>query len=239
MANTTSYLDQYRKASSGIGRANAAIGGVMTGIGGAEQILSNAFTASRVNDVPQYDWSINQLGQIGNGSYNSFEELSRDYANSLFFPDIQYDDIRGMNGWQKAGNIGTSALSGATTGLTVGGPWGALIGGLIGAGAGAIGVIAGDINAGRKEEDYRSRALLAQGDAQSNLNAAHERLTDYRFRSGVAHAVANGGNIQRGRQTLQQFAKKVLKEYNTRDSSVPDSIIHRKCKGGTMVRIKR
>ena len=240
MPDTTSFLDQWRNAQTKAGKQNALIGGGLSALNGGLQLATGAITSARVNDMPQYDWQINQINQAGQGNYYSFDQLAQGYNTiDSIMPDIDFDDIRGMNTGQKIGSVGNLALSGATTGATIGGPWGALVGGVAGLGAGIVGVFAGDAEAERKKRIYENEAMLAQANARTNLNAAHERLTDYQFRSGVAHAVAEGGRIERKKQSLQEFAARALRKPQAREMEPFSGITHSKCKGGTMVRIKR
>ena len=213
----------------------------MAGLNGLTQIGTAASSIAGINDTTGYDNQIADIRNIGSTDYNSFDQLASDYTRlGDLQPNINYGDIRGMTTGQKVGNVFSSTLSGAVAGNQIGGPVGAAVGGLVGLGAGAAGWLIGDHRAEQEERRLKQNAVLANQDAELNLDTAGERLKEYKFRSGVSHMAKNGGQIERRQETIQEFAERIKKKPIQRDYSGGGGCIVRKhCNGGTMIRFKK
>lgn len=228
-----SYAGQFAGADNSAGRMDALFGGIGTGLGGLTGIASTTLQSARINDTPEFDRQVADLYNIGTASYYNPQQLADEYARMSFVPNQSLEQIRGMNGWQKAGAIGSSTLQGALTGASVGGIWGAVAGAGVGLLSGVGGVVAGDINARNKYNFNNISAELATNAAQANTGAASETLRRQQARERELNSNAKGGKIERRQLDIQEFANLVLK----RKTGSP-SLVHQKCKGGTMVRIK-
>lgn len=218
---------------------NTGISGGLAVLGGLEDIASNALKASHINDTPQYDWQINQLSQIGNRNYNTYDDIAQDYSLASLTPNVDFNTVRGMSTGQKIGSVATSTITGATTGLSVGGPWGALAGAVVGLGGGLAGVFAGDANARQKVDELNTNAKIAQNRAMKNLSGATERLTDYNFRQAVSNIAKDGGKIERKQMSIEEFAQRALSRPRMREHTVNTGFVREHCKGGTMIRFKK
>ena len=261
----TSFYDQYRNARSGIGylkdidtntlddeakagydkllanakgmKGSAIAGGVMAGVTGATQILTNAMQAGQIQDTTGIRNQLDDLSRVGSYGYNNFDELANEYANASISPDINYDDIRGMSAGQKVANVGSSALSGAAAGMQIGGPWGAAIGGVIGAGASLAGILSGNQKA-RIEENYlNSQARVSEASAMSNLEAAHENILDRNNRKGAINVVAKGGKIDRS-QSITSYANKHFSKPRQKSYNCGGRITRTRGDGGVTIRIR-
>lgn len=213
-------------------KANAGISGALSVLNGLTSIAGTTMQNAQIGDTSQYERQIKELGLLGNGNYTSFDQLSSDYGRiDSIRPDLDYDTIRGGSDTQRAGNVLTSTISGASAGLSVGGPWGALAGAVVGLGSGIGGWIAGNTDARDKERSLRFDAKVASDDAVRNLNFAAENLTEYKFRSGVSNRADMGGRIDR----YMSKAKKTAR----RAPDVPlVNMVRMKKKGGTVIRLK-
>ena len=237
-------IDEYDKYKALIDNAesevwNAGISGGLAVLGGLEDITSNALTASHINDTPHYDWQINQLSQIGNRNYNTYDDIVQDYSLASITPNVDFDTVRGMSTGQKIGSVANSTLTGVSTGLTVGGIGGALAGAVVGLGGGLAGVLAGDANARLRIDELNTNAKIAQNKAMKNLFGATERLTDYNFRQAVSHIAKDGGKIKRKQMSIEEFAQMALSKPRMREHTVNTGIVREHCNGGTMIRFKK
>lgn len=217
-------------------KGSAIAGGVISGLTGAATLAAGAEQASHINDTSAYEGQLDDLSRAGNYNYNNFAQLANDYAQTDFMPQYDYSQTRGMNGWQKAGSIGSGTLTGAMTGMQIGGPWGALIGGALGAGASAWGVISGDKAAEAKNMYLQNKALQSQEIAQANFGAANERISNDKLRNGVVNMVAQGGSISR--PSLKEYADRILRQPIRYNEPAAPKIVRSKGEGGTVVRIR-
>lgn len=215
-------------------QSSAAIGGALTAISGLGTVLSGAQQASQIRDTSAIENQYKDLAEFGNYNYYDYNQLANDYANMQYMPDVNEDDIRGMSLGQKIGSVGTSALSGAMTGLQVGGPWGALAGLIIGGGIGAGGVLSGDYKANMQSRYLNGLAYDSAEISDTNKGAAHERIGANTHRQNAINAVAKGGPIRR--QTINEFAERVTSR--NRYPSARKDVIRSYGEGGLKVRIK-
>lgn len=222
-------------------KGSAVAGGIISGISGASNILSTSLGAAKIQDTSRYQNQIADLSRAGAFNYNNYDQLANDMAMTDFNVGIDYDKIRGMGGKgvtkEKIGAVGSSALSGAATGLQIGGPWGAAIGAVVGGGAALAGILSGDKKAQIEEGYLNLQAQRAQISANENFDAAHERISDTNNRYNMVNAVANGGQIKRRKQSIMEYADKVTRTPHLREQR-PFGIVSKKCNGGIMVRLK-
>lgn len=207
--------------------------------GGVMGIVDNFQNLSDIADTSGYWDDINEVENLGMSNYYDIDALSQDYARMANLNQMyDYSDIRGKNDGELAMGVGSSMLQGAAAGASFG-PYGAAAGAAIGLGAGLAGMFSGNRKARREQRYLEDRAEMAVNGANKNLNAAHEQLRDYQFRSGVSNRAADGGRIVRKNQSLQEFADKIFNRQRTNDSSRSVGIVRTHCNGGTMIRIKR
>lgn len=233
--------DEWQAAKSMLGaqKGQAAIGAGLAGLQGLTSIAGIASGMANIADTSQYQQGISGINRIGSTNYNSFDQISTDFGVlNTGHQNFDYDTIRGGSTAERVGGTLSSGLSGALTGLQIGGPWGALIGGVVGLGAGAIGWAEGDSKADAEKIRLTAEQKVAENRAIKNLNSQSSQISDYQFRSGISNRVANGGQIERKSQTLQEFANEVLRNKPTA-ATHKSGIIRQHCKGGTMIRIKR
>lgn len=216
-------------------KGQAVAGGILSGLSGLSTILNAANGLAQTNDMQYLYDQFDDVSRIGKTDYNSFDQLASDYSR-VYTPSWSDSDIQSMTTGQKVGNVFSSTLAGATTGMTIGGPWGAAIGGVIGLGAGVGGWLVGDKRVRDEKRSLKNSALNATEIADVNLDAAHERTTNYKFRSGIGNLAARGGSIRR-MQSLEEFTNSVLSKPKTR-SERHVGVIRKHCNGGTMIRLK-
>ena len=197
---------------------NTIAGATLTGITGALSLASQFADSAQGADTSMYDSQLAGMRQNrGQNFYNNTALLNAYGKQSDGFET----DVKDLNktGFQSAMSIGSSALTGATTGAMFG-PWGAAIGG-------AIGLIGG-IGA-----DQRARNINQLNvDRINHVQDYEKQMNSVALASGADQARQTQFGIQYGsRKSMGGF----LKNY-TGDSS--KFIHHSHCKGGTLVRIK-
>lgn len=217
-------------------KGQAVAGGALSILGGLTNILGTADSLAQINDTQYLHDQIDDVSRIGNTDYNSFDQLASDYSR-VVTPSWNESDIQSLSTGQKVGNVFSSTLSGATTGLTVGGPWGALAGAVVGLGSGVAGWLTGDQRVRAEQKNLKNAALNATEIVGVNLDAAHERLTNYKFRSGVNNVAARGGSIRK-MQSLEEFTNRALSKPKMRSNPSVNGVVRKHCNGGTMIRLK-
>ena len=220
-------------------KANAVMSGILTGVQGLSDIGANAVRSATINDTSYYDAQLDNAARAGNYNYGSYTQLNNDMMNQPNIAPLSYEDIRGMNNPQKAGSIFSSALSGASTGAQIGGLWGGIAGAAVGLAGGIGGVLAGNANARAKESYYASKAAQANAISNANFNAAHERIADTENRYKMARVVARGGQIERKRESIQDFASRVLRAPINQMRTRPADIVRTYEDGGVRIKIRR
>lgn len=220
--------------SNAMNKGMAVAGGVMGLYNTYQDLASIADTSAYWNDI-------NEVKNMGHENYSSFEDLSNDYGRMA---DMQtsynYRDIRGKSDGEMAAGIGSGILQGAAAGASFG-PYGAAAGAVIGLGAGLAGMFSGNAKARREQRWLQDNAIMAEHSATENLNAGHEQLRDYQFRSGISNRADWGGPIERRNQSIKEYADRVLhnKPKQISAEGKMHSIKRSHCNGGTMIRIKR
>lgn len=191
----------------------SAIGNGLAIAGTAAGILNSANQAAQVNRPIGVDAQIGNLRSIGSGSQMSDSDIINGYRNVNSNAGVGGYDYRGMTTKDKVGNVATSALSGAATGLQVAGPWGALAGLAIGGVGAGLGVLTGDKKANINQASAQSDFNIASSDATNNLGASVDRNRRNTYGSLRANRVAEGGRIttaaKKRNMSVMDFAKKV------------------------------
>ena len=228
----------YDKLSYGLKgqRGNAIAGGAIAGLTGATQLANNAMQAAQINDMSGYRNQLQDYVDYSNYNYNSYDQLSNAMSQNYLEPVPSLDDIRGMSTGEKIGTVASSTLQGAQAGMQIGGPIGAAIGGAAGLISAGVGVLTGNKKAQNEQTALNAQATLAQHDADLNFAAAHERISDYNTRKGVANAAAKGGAIDR-KQSITSFADRVLGTPRQKDSH-SSGITRTNVEGGVRIRIR-
>lgn len=219
------------------GKLNAGIGMGLSALQGIDSLASQAVNNSRINDQSQYYNMLDGISRVGTGNYNDYGQLMNEQQRLGNVGSQEYDDIRGMTGAQKVGSIASSTLTGLTAGSAFG-PVGTAVGAGIGFLSGAISTMTGDANA-RSEYEFGNairKQAIAQG--QENVNAAKNYMDMTNSHRNIMRSRAEGGKIEKKQLTVKEFADLVLNRQRSNDSSRSAGIVHRKCNGGTMVRIK-
>jgi hypothetical protein len=231
--------NNYNLVSAGLkGQASTALAGMGTaGLSAATGIAGNAMQAAQIGDTSAYENALADYADFGNYNYVNYDQLANDMSQNYLAPMPTYEDIRGMSNGEKAGNIVSSTLQGATAGLQIGGPIGAAVGGVAGLLGSGIGVIAGNRKAQRKQDALEAQATIAQATSNMNFQAAHERIGDYQNRKGVVNAAEKGGQMDR-KQSITEFANRKLGKPKYNEQHFP-SITRTTVDGGVRVRIRK
>ena len=72
-----------------------------------------------------------------------------------------------------------------------------------------------------------------------NLQNRTEDLRDYNFNQGLIHSVARGGQIERQQETIQEFAKRVMRKPQLRQRNSVSGFKRDVVEGGIRIRFKR
>ena len=230
-------LNKYKKGLQAQ-KGNAIAGSALSIADGLTDITNTGIGMTRLGDTSVYDNSIGMLQSLGNAGYENNNQIEAGYEMlDNFQPDIDFDTIRGGSTRERVGDVLSTTMSGASTGLAVGGPWGALIGGAIGAGAGAAGWLAGDALAQGKQMDLSNQAEHATRSTELNLAAASEANSERQFRQGAVNSTAQGGSIQK--MSISEFAEKELRVKRQKpEFKKIGGVERRRSNGGTVIRFK-
>ena len=220
-------------------KSNAVFNGVLAGVSGASSIISNAVRDSQINDTSMWENQIADRRNYGNLNYNSYDQITNDIANRRNIEQPTLEQIGKMSTGQQIGSVASSALSGATAGMQIGGPWGAAIGGAIGIAGGLLGVGANKRNAEARQAYLASSTAQANAISDLNLAAAHERIGDRENRYKMVRAVARGGRIERKRESIDDFAHRVMRAPGNRMLSRPGDMVRTYEDGGVRIKIRK
>ena len=218
-----------KTGTTGGGGATGGVGDIMgkasSALGGLSGLVQGFTSSSQIADTSGIRAGIEDTAGTDFASASDFQSLSDTYSD-MNWQDSDYGmwDVRGASKGQLAGNVLSSAASGAMTGLSVGGPWGALIGGVVGLGTGLAGVFTGNAKAKREAEELNRLAQDANQRAQNNFFMAQDSLKDDYGRNLLENVAAEGGRIhikpskkgtftaaaKRHGKSVQAFASQVL-----------------------------
>lgn len=207
------------------GGVNDIMGKASSVLGGLSGLVQGFTSSSQIADTSGIRTGIEDTAGTDFASASDFQSLADTYSD-MNWQDSDYGmwDVRGASKGQLAGNVFSSAASGAMAGLSVGGPWGALIGGVAGLGTGLAGVFTGNAKARREAAELNRLAQDANQRAQNNFFMAQDSLKDDYRRNLLENVAAEGGRIhikpsKRGTFTaaakkhgksVQAFASQVL-----------------------------
>ena len=194
-----SLLGQFKSSTGFADKLQSGLG-AFTGItNGLTSIGANALNASQLQETPEFDARVEALNSLGTADFTDYNQLLGGYSAYKPAPVQNYEAVRGMSGWEKAGSIGSGALSGFTSGMQVGGIWGGLAGAVLGAGASLFGVLSGDDKARWKVREDNLNAQIAGGNALTNLQAETEEVRDREMRRMYSNRKASGGHCSQGK----------------------------------------
>lgn len=211
------------------GGATGGVGDIMgkasSALGGLSGLVQGFTSSNQIADTSGIRTGIENTAETDFASASDFQSLADTYSD-MNWQDSDYGmwDVRGASKGQLAGNVLSSAASGAMAGLSVGGPWGALVGGVAGLGTGLAGVFTGNARAEREAAELNRLAQDANQRAQNNFFMAQDSLKDDYGRNLLKNVAAEGGRIhikpsKRGTFTaaakkhgksVQAFASQVL-----------------------------
>lgn len=217
-------------------QGNALAGSALSALNGATQIGMAGERLNSIADTSRQQQMIDDIAARGMYGYNSYDQWANDYNESLQ-PDLSFGTIRGMNNWQKAGNVLSSGLSGAQAGAQIGGLWGGIAGGIAGLGYGVHNWITGDQKARVEQASKQNALAAAEAGSLHTMEAQGERMRDADHRLKAINVGADGGQMERRMLSAKEFADKVLGRKRTGSQYSPN-VVRQHCKGGTMVRIK-
>lgn len=196
--STKAWEDAWKKEN--ILNSSSAIGAGITGI--VDAALSN----SKIKDTTIEDELIDATKntQFGSGSYDNL--LTSFSTANMADANYSANDVRGLNGWQMAGNALKGIVSGALAGNTVGGPWGAAAGGVVGLAGGLAGIFSGNKKARDKANELNTAAENANNQYLANFENAASNTHNTMFNNTLLNMAAKGGKIyikpsHRGRLT--------------------------------------
>lgn len=230
MSFDNSLLGKFKGASGFADKLQTGLGAFAGITNGVTSIASNAMSAAEIQETPEFDAQVEALNALGTTDFTDYNQLIGGYSSMKPVQNQTFDSVRGMTGWEKAGNIGSSALSGFTSGVQVGGIWGGLAGAVLGAGASLFGILSGDDKARWKVREDNLNAQIAEDNALTNLHAETEEVRNRKTRQMYANRRAFGGQIKQ--MNAREYASKVL---GNGDVYFPT---REYCKGGLKVRIK-
>lgn len=178
---------------------NNNAGNVVSGIGGAATLLAdNIGFAKDVNTS-----GIDMLKGKDTTNYSASKDLfSTNVANAQGQSSTDISGLTGGKGW---GQVGKSALTGATVGLSAGGPWGALIGAGVGLVSGAAGVLGRKVKADKLAEESQQIAAQKNREIQQNNMLQADRLNDIDYTNMMYNAYADGGSLNNGGRKLSKY----------------------------------
>lgn len=234
-------MSKVRKFDAGGDISGALLGSIGTGV-------SMYQTGKNLLEPYNLDFGYNDpYASIGSGLYGSTNQIRSEYdalrrsSNNR----LNANDYR-LNSQQRMTGITSMGMQGASLGATIGSAIAPGLGTAIGAGVGLLGgavtggILAdeGERNMEQRVKDYNESLAIKEEQARNRLNASVDILQDRLFRESSAHAVAEGGHIERKKQSLQEFADRVLGAKKANEVTHSAGIVRSHCKGGTMVRIK-
>lgn len=162
-----------------IGSSIGSLGTGMLGIFNAGK--SNAEVES-IEDEKALARSVGET-QFSSGSYDNLLEQF-DIRNTAR-TNYTGRELRGLNGWQMAGNTFNGVLSGASAGASVGGPWGAVAGGIAGLGAGLGGIFTGNAKARNNAEELNYLGRRNNTQLYANYENAVSNTHDMKFNKSI------------------------------------------------------
>jgi len=187
----TSSRDVARDAFSGSNLVNS-LGVIGNGVAG---IVESGIANAQIKDMSSEEAAIAETANttFESGSYDNLQEM---WNNSLLGrTNYTQKAVRGLNGWQMAGNTAKGMAKGAISGAQVGGVWGAIGGAAAGLGSGLAGIFAGNEKAKRKAAELNAESTLANKQMLNNYAFAADNTYNQNFNKGLLNFAAYGGPI--------------------------------------------
>lgn len=188
----TSSKNAATKAFSG-SNLGGSLGVIGNGVAG---VIEAGMTNAQIKDTSAEEAAIAETANttFESGSYDNLQEM---WDNSLLGrTDFTQKAVRGLNGWQMAGNTAKGMAKGAIAGAQLGGVWGAIGGAAAGLGSGIAGIFAGNAKARRKAAELNAESTLANKQMLNNYAFAADNTYNQNFNKGVLNFAAYGGDLK-------------------------------------------
>lgn len=202
---------------------NTALDAIGKGFGIAQGVLELGQQWSSMAtpaDMAQYNAHLADMAQQRGQNFYNNSSLLQAYDSQLPKLALKADDLNPTVG-QSIMGIGNSALTGAMAGLSTGNPWAALGGLVVGGVGGFLADQQGRTINRSNANIYNYRQNTERGLNQVAMNTGADQVQDEQF-----------GNLYGTRRAMGGF----IRTYNNRP--VGYRVYHRKCNGGTLVRLK-
>jgi len=191
-----------------------------------------------------YNTDVSSMDQY----YAEQERLNKLAARRLNADDFVPDEDEYWGNALTIGGAGASLGSsiGGAIGTAVGGPVGTALGGAIGGGVGFLaGAGAGVWKTAVDERNIRSDVALNNAvskmyadDANRRLGYMPDIIQNSVFRTSEAHAVADGGQIERKQISLKEFENMITNRKPVSPYSESNRVVRTYCKGGVKISFK-
>ena len=162
---------------------------------GLTGVVSAGLENAKIKDTSAEEAAIDRVENtlFSEGSYDNL--LSEFDANNMTRTNFSQKEVRGLNGWQMAGNTLKGAASGAMAGAKVGGIWGAIGGAAVGLGSGIAGIFAGNKKAREKATALNNDAMLANNTMLNNFSNSVENTQNTIFNNSLLNIASYGGPL--------------------------------------------
>lgn len=234
--------EQMRRANSGV--SNEFVSGLNISPEQALGLISllpamnnYSMQATQLRDTTGIQNQIDEVSRAGSGNYYDYNQIGQEMAG-IYAPRVKHSDVSAMSSGQRAGNVLGQTAQMAAAGSTFG-PVGGILGGVAGFAKGLIDNLQGSFAEDVHQEYLNLQARKATQNMQNNFAAATENLSDRIARNRSSNVAANGGQIQRKQLSAKDFADVILKRKALNDVTRSSDIMHKRCNGGLMVRIKK
>lgn len=174
------------------GNIGGTIGSLTSGLTG---VVSAGLENAKIKDTSAEEAAIDRVENtlFSEGSYDNL--MSEFDANNMARNNFTQKEVRGLNGWQMAGNTLKGVASGAMTGAQLGGVWGAIGGAAVGLGAGLAGIFAGNKKAREKSKALNNDAVLANNTMLNNFTNSVENTQNTMFNNSLLNIASYGGPL--------------------------------------------
>lgn len=174
------------------GNIGGTIGSLTSGL---TSVVGAGLENVKIKDTSAEEAAINRVENtlFSEGSYDNL--MSEFDATNMARNNFTQKEVRGLNGWQMAGNTLKGAASGAMTGAQLGGVWGAIGGAAVGLGAGIAGIFAGNKKAREKSKALNNDAMLANNTMLNNFSNSVENTQNTMFNNSLLNIASYGGPL--------------------------------------------
>ena len=175
-----------------------------------------------------------------NGEFGSLDQLAAEYARAGRYnvPKYNAEDFVATP-METTANIASYAGSLASVGSMIDPLYGTLGGAIIGGAYGAIKTAEDNNEIRDRIRTINTANRLSYQNTQNRLGYSADVLQDNLFRQSEAHAVANGGKIERKQMTIKDFENMVMKnKLSANTERCGGQIVRTYCKGGVKISFK-